>query len=270
MELGQLLKQARLEAGLSQRQLCGDTITRNMLSQIENGAARPSMDTLRYLAGKLNRPVSYFLQEDSVSPNQGRIAHARQAYLSGRFSEVLEILSGFEEPDPVFDPERYLLETLTRLSLAEQALEDARVPYCLSLLRLAEDSLNKTPYCTRELTRRNLLLRAKADPQAAPGLLDRLYDDGEWCLRARCALETGDAAAAAFLLDKLPRQEDPQWRLLRGDCAFALGDYTGAISFYSGVEDLALSRLEQCYEKLGDYKMAYHYAIRQRQSADQP
>ena len=32
MELGEKLKQARLEAGLSQRQLCGEEITRNMLS----------------------------------------------------------------------------------------------------------------------------------------------------------------------------------------------------------------------------------------------
>ena len=44
MELGEKLRQARMEAGLSQRQLCGDVITRNMLSQIENGAARPSME----------------------------------------------------------------------------------------------------------------------------------------------------------------------------------------------------------------------------------
>ena len=48
MELSQKLKQARLDAGLSQKALCGDQITRNMLSQIENGSARPSMDTLRY------------------------------------------------------------------------------------------------------------------------------------------------------------------------------------------------------------------------------
>ena len=47
MDLGRRLKQARLDAGLSQRQLCGTEITRNMLSQIENGNARPSMDTLR-------------------------------------------------------------------------------------------------------------------------------------------------------------------------------------------------------------------------------
>ena len=63
MTLGEKLKAARLEAGLSQRQLCGDVITRNMLSQIENGSARPSMDTLGYFAGKLGKPISWFLEE---------------------------------------------------------------------------------------------------------------------------------------------------------------------------------------------------------------
>ena len=61
MEMGELLRQARLEAGLTQRELCGERITRNMLSQIENGAARPSMATLQYLADALGKPVSYFL-----------------------------------------------------------------------------------------------------------------------------------------------------------------------------------------------------------------
>ena len=34
MSLGEKLRQARLEAGLSQRALCGGEITRNMLSRI--------------------------------------------------------------------------------------------------------------------------------------------------------------------------------------------------------------------------------------------
>ena len=85
MELGEKIKQARLEAGLSQRQLCGDTVTRNMLSQIENGYARPSMDTLRIFAARLGKTLSYFLEEDAVlSPNQAVMARARAAYDSGR------------------------------------------------------------------------------------------------------------------------------------------------------------------------------------------
>ncbi len=66
MALGEKLRQARLEAGLSQRQLCGDQITRNMLSQIENGAANPSMATLQYLSQKLGKPVGYFLEDSAA------------------------------------------------------------------------------------------------------------------------------------------------------------------------------------------------------------
>ena len=62
MSLGEKLRQARMESGLSQRQLCGDEITRNMLSQIEHDTARPSMSTLQYLARRLGLPVSYFLE----------------------------------------------------------------------------------------------------------------------------------------------------------------------------------------------------------------
>jgi transcriptional regulator with XRE-family HTH domain len=71
MQLSERIKQARLEMGLSQRQLCGQTITRNMLSLIESGKARPSMDTLAYFAKVLGKPMGYFLEEQAVtSPNQ--------------------------------------------------------------------------------------------------------------------------------------------------------------------------------------------------------
>ena len=78
MDLGSKLLQARQEAGLSQRQLCEGIITRNMLSQIEHGTARPSMDTLLALAGRLNKPLSWFLDEDALrSPNQAVVFAAR-------------------------------------------------------------------------------------------------------------------------------------------------------------------------------------------------
>ena len=68
MELGEKIRKARLEAGLSQRQLCGEEITRNMLSLIEHGSAKPSMKTLRYLAQRLGKPISYFLEEGAADP----------------------------------------------------------------------------------------------------------------------------------------------------------------------------------------------------------
>ena len=51
MTLGQKLRQTRLSKGLSQSQVAGGCVTRNMLSQIENDQASPSMRT-SFVAGR--------------------------------------------------------------------------------------------------------------------------------------------------------------------------------------------------------------------------
>ena len=122
MELGEKLRLARLEAGLSQRALCGDEITRNMLSRIENGAARPSMKTLGCLAARLGKPVSYFLEEDTVcSPNQEIMTAVRQLFDGKDYAGAMRALAQYRAPDEIYDRERQLLEILVRLSLAEDA-----------------------------------------------------------------------------------------------------------------------------------------------------
>ncbi len=64
MTLGDKIKQARLQRGLTQSALCEGGITRNMLSRIENGTALPSIDTLEFLAGKLGIPTGYLLSDE--------------------------------------------------------------------------------------------------------------------------------------------------------------------------------------------------------------
>ena len=159
MELGARLRQARLDAGLSQRQLCGETITRNMLSQIENGNARPSMDTLRYLAAQLGKPISYFLEETvEHSPNQALMTQARNA--TGQ--AVLELLAKYQEPDELFDRERWLLEALTCLELARQALDDEKKEDARTLLAQAETAGANTTYYTPQLEQYRQLLAFEA------------------------------------------------------------------------------------------------------------
>ena len=121
MELGEKLLKARQEAGLSQRQLCGDVITRNMLSRIEHGAARPSMDTLRYLAGRLGKTVSYFLEEDVViSSNQTMMHQARAAWKAGQAEETRELLKSFQLPDEIFVWEWQYLTAVSTMAAAER------------------------------------------------------------------------------------------------------------------------------------------------------
>ena len=156
MELGEKLRQARLEAGLSQRQLCGEEITRNMLSLIENGSAKPSMKTLQYLAGRLGKSVSFFLEETAVlSPNQAVMASARQLYDSGNFSEAYEALEAYRSPDPVYDREQEILEILLRLELAKEAIRQERFVYAKQVLL---QTPVETVYLAEELNRKKLLL----------------------------------------------------------------------------------------------------------------
>lgn len=67
MTLGEKIKKARLDRHMTQRDVVGSYITRNMLSKIENNSATPSMKTLEFLAAQLNLPISYFVSEDVVA-----------------------------------------------------------------------------------------------------------------------------------------------------------------------------------------------------------
>lgn len=266
MELGQRLRQARLEAGLSQRQLCGDTITRNMLSQIENGTARPSMDTLAHLARRLGKPISFFLEEQAVtSPNQQVMAAARTAFAAGEYDRAVSELADYRPPDPVFDQERSLLLALSALRLAEEAVRAGKTPYARELLDQAAHAAAGTMYWGEELERRRLTLLCTLAPETAAQLPS---DDAALLSRARWALQRQEFLRAGQYLDAAEDRSDPQWRFLRGECCFALKDYAEAAHHYHAAEaqlpGSVIPRLEQCYKELGDYKRAYEYACKGR------
>lgn len=258
MDLGQKLKQARLDAGLSQRQLCGNTITRNMLSQIENGSAKPSMETLKELAARLGKPVSYFLEEAAVvSANTAVMLQARQAWQRQDAAAVRQILADYQKPDAMFDWEYGLLWQSASLLLAEQAIEEKRIPYAAALLQEQQQS----PYCD--------LLREKQQLLLAQIGLDGRLPSGDALLlaKAKQALKVGDLSWAKKCLDACEEQTI-SWHLLLGEVYFAQGDYKAAVEHFQAGEDFApetaIPRLEECYKALEDYKMAYFYACKGR------
>ena len=264
MELGQRLKAARLERGLSQRQLCGDVITRNMLSQIENGSARPSMDTLRYLAGELGKPLSFFLKEDTVtSPNQAVMDRARQEPDSKR---VLEILAEYRGPDRVFDREKELLTRLATLDTAEEGAREGKTIYAAGLL---EDlGPLEEGYCVAQLERRRLMLLARVKPQLLEAVCDKLPNlDEELMLRAEAALNRGDYERCGALLEAAETR-DEGWNFLRGRVYLAREDYENALRCFRAAEeahrDAIYPMMEQCARELEDYKLAYEYACKQK------
>ncbi len=63
MSIGEKIKNVRTSKMLTQKDLAGDTITRNMLSKIENGVATPSLPVAITLASRLGVPVGYLLTD---------------------------------------------------------------------------------------------------------------------------------------------------------------------------------------------------------------
>lgn len=265
MTLGEKLRQARYEAGMTQRQLCGERITRNMLSQIENGSAHPSMQTLQYLAEQLGKPLSWFLDEESaVSPNRQCMEHARTAYDHGQPAEVLDALSSYREPDPVFDREKELLQILARIDLAQTAMEQGRYPYARELLELAGEQGRQAAYYTAELENRRLQLLAQVPGTRVqlPGL------DLDLLIHAGAAVTNGDWDQARSFLEAVQDKAHPRWNLLRGEIYWQERSYIAAKNCYHAAEARypkeTAHRLEQCYRELGDFKRAYEYACKQR------
>ena len=258
MELGEKLRHARLEAGLSQRELCGDTITRNMLSQIENGVVSPSIATLRILAGRLDRPMGYFLDEPTVSAGREQLDRAWEAYRGGHLSEALEELEQLNDRDCRHSRERDELEIRIRLAMAGRAVAEGRELYARELLRLLPEELPLP-----ELERERGLLQLESGC-----LADRLPDlDRELTVRAKAALRR-DPDYACRLLDACADRSGAYWQLLRGRAAHALGRWQEAAEHLTAAEEAypreTAQPLEQCWRELGDYRRAYDYACRSR------
>ncbi|MGD0409417.1 MAG: helix-turn-helix transcriptional regulator [Candidatus Limnocylindrales bacterium] len=86
--IGARIRQARLQAGLTQQQLAGDRYTKAYVSALENGSSKPSMAALNYLATRLYVPAAVLLagETDRWSRLEGDVLLA-----SGRWQEALDI-----------------------------------------------------------------------------------------------------------------------------------------------------------------------------------
>ena len=261
MDLAQRLRKARLEAGLSQKQVCGEVITRNMLSQIENGSATPSVATLQYLAGRLGKTVGYLLGEPGEAiAGFAVLEQARQAYASADPARALRLLEG-EAPEPAIAPEWQLLQYLSTLELARRELS-RDCP--LQARRLLEDLEGREGlYIAAPLRRERLRLLAQSGHEAPLP-----PDDLPLLLRARSALARGAVEEAVLLLSAAQDQAAPQWQLLRGHADFRRQRFRTAAACYRRAEEAypkeVIPLLETCYKEMGDFQQAYAYAIKRR------
>ena len=130
MNIGDKIRSLRTAKLMTQSELAGSEITRNMLSRIENGAAQPSLDTLRYIAKKLNVSPGFLLADggdEQIYIKHNEIHGIKTSYLMGdyRICRDMCINSESAEDDEV------------RLILAECTLEIAIEEFSRGNLRVA-------------------------------------------------------------------------------------------------------------------------------------
>ena len=76
--LGERIRAARREAGLTQSQVAGAELTKGFISQVESGQVRPSIRSLQVIATRLGRPLDYFLGDEPLADSK-RLAFHRLA-----------------------------------------------------------------------------------------------------------------------------------------------------------------------------------------------
>ena len=103
MNIGEKIKELRVAKLMTQSELAGTQITRNMLSCIENGSASPSLSTILYIAGRLKVPAGFLLAEEGdeiVYRKMNSFANIKSAYTAGDLRGCRSLcLSACPEPD---------------------------------------------------------------------------------------------------------------------------------------------------------------------------
>jgi transcriptional regulator with XRE-family HTH domain len=276
---------------MTQKDVVGDYITRNMLSKIENGSATPSVKTLEYLAGALGLPAGYFMSEstgDELTP--GSMASARENFKNGEYEGCIQVLEELDMEGGYRD-EAMLLLARAKISLSKRAMTDGRYEEAIRRAKEAIAHNEDTIYRSAAFRTEALLLVARCTMELGGDFMKAMddyqaaYQDqglGEFyrLTMAEYYIDQGDLDRAKQEMDSIVRLSDatkPVYLMLQGrmelkdnqfeqaakqlEKAEQLARTTGTNYFMSGL----YAMLEQCYREMDDFKKAYHYASMQLQ-----
>lgn len=168
MTIGEKIKRARVARSMTQSEVAGDRITRNMLSAIESGKAAPSFETAEYIAKTLELPLGYLLDnsEDSLAfyVKKDLMPKIRDAYSSGKYNECVSLILSVEFID---DELAYLLSYCC-FELGKEATKCGALKTALKYMALLKKYAKETIYDTSKIQAVASLYEAIANNVNAP------------------------------------------------------------------------------------------------------
>lgn len=147
MHIGEKIKRLRTAKLMTQSELVGGEITRNMLSRIENGAAQPSMATINYIASRLNVSPGFLLAEEDdeiLYFKSAEISNIKKAYANKNYSLCREMCINSEWSDD----ELMLILAESTLYVAIESFARGNLHRASELLDEVLECCSKTIYNT--------------------------------------------------------------------------------------------------------------------------
>ncbi len=143
--LGERVRAARHQLGLSQAQLAGDELTKGFISQLESGLVRPSIRSLQVIAGRLGKPLDYFIGDEPLAANKRLAFHRVAAETAAELRDWDEVrrnagIALEQSPDPI--ERAHVLHLLARAEGAARSYERTfeLVSEALALVEVAADA----------------------------------------------------------------------------------------------------------------------------------
>ncbi len=281
MRIGEKIKRLRTAKLMTQSELVGSEITRNMLSRIENGTANPSLETILYIAGRLNVSPGFLLAEDEdekIYFKHNEMVGIKRSFLNEdyRICRDMCLRATASEDDEV------------QMLLAECNLAIGVEEFCMGRLRSACEYFDEAiESCEKTLYRTDFIVSAvgvyfrylrRLSATLSSNMIDEeefnVYPSrtDEFC-RYCMALETLDAEGTGEVgYEEIGRSDSPLRIHIEAEVLMKRGAYREAYDKLHGilmgessipepVLYFVFCGLEICCRENGDFKGAYEYSI---------
>ena len=288
MTIGEKIKELRQAKFMTQADLAGKQITRNMLSAIENGSAQPSLGTLLYLSERLGVPAGFLLAEEgdeTLFRKINALPNIKRAFEAKDYSSCRQLcLGAASEPDD----ELCLLLSDSDLELAKEAFEEGRLRAACRLFDEALEYAERGSYpMDRAFSEASVYFSYLE--RVSPGLYSEILDAdalpeyvwksafSDYVFALKALEETENAKVEAYLSDAAEgfykTHVSALFQMQSGDYATAKamllsllerGEVKSPVRLFE-----VLSALETCSREGDDYKAAYEYATEKVRLAEQ-
>lgn len=204
-DIGSRIAAIRKRRGMTQSELAGEDVTRNMLSRIENGAALPSLPTLCAIAERLNVPVGALLGDLEDFAGWQFSRDMRRLLSQKKYDRVIERIKESERSGTSAELSEILCEAY--IGRAEEQYTAGRLTAALEYLEAAERICSDVSNSERIFLLRTLI---NVCPALYPGdaaevpcdhterLREVIFDKSETAIYLFCLSKLGGLAKSAY------------------------------------------------------------------------